>query len=107
MAQLSEILADPPTSSHGLGRHGLSEPSRVGEHRRMAEAAVADPAISDPEALEDEALAAAVIRLDTLARDVGEQRTAVQRVMDAITEEIGRRYREGLTSVDDLLEQQR
>ena len=105
VAELSAILADPPTGSHGMGRHRLSEPSRVGEHRRRAEAAVADPSISDPEALRDDELVAATERLDTLAREVGEQRTAVQQVMDALSEEIGRRYREGLTSVDDLLDQ--
>ena len=103
VAELSVVLADPPTSSHGMGRHGLSEPSRVGEHRRRAEAAVADPSISDPESLQDDELAAAVERLDTLAREVGEQRTAVQKVMDALSEEIGRRYKDGLTSVEDLL----
>ena len=106
VAELSAVLADPPTGSHGMGRHGLSEPSRVGEHRRRAEAAVADPSISDPEALSDDQLASAVERLDALAREVGEQRTAVQQVMDALSEEVGRRYREGLTSVDDLLDQE-
>jgi hypothetical protein len=103
VATLARTLADPPGPSHGLGRHGLAEPSRVGEHRRAAEAAVADPAISDPAALDDDALAAAVARLDALQGAVGTQRSAVQRAADALAAEIGRRYREGLISVDTVL----
>lgn len=104
VATLARTLADPPGPSHGLGRHNLAEPSRVGEHRRAAEAAVADPSISDPAGLDDDALAAAVARLDSLADAVGTQRTAVQQAADALVQEIGRRYREGLLTVDDVLE---
>lgn len=107
VASLSRTLADPPGPSHGLGRHGLVEPSRVGEHRRAAEAAVADPAISDPSAMSDEALDAAVTRLDGLQHDVGEQRTAVQEAADALSAELGRRYREGVLNVEDVLAEQR
>ncbi|MFC5381024.1 aerial mycelium formation protein [Aquipuribacter nitratireducens] len=104
VATLARTLADPPGPSHGLGRHNLAEPSRVGEHRRAAEAAVADPSISDPGGLDDDALAAAVARLEALADAVGTQRTAVQQAADALVQEIGRRYREGLLTVDDVLE---
>jgi hypothetical protein len=107
VASLARTLADPPGPSHGLGRHGLVEPSRVGEHRRAAEAAVADPATSDPSRLDEAALAAAVDRFDALQRQVGEQRTAVQRAADALSEELGRRYREGLLSVDEVLDPRR
>jgi len=104
VAALTKTLADPPGPSHGMGRHGLVEPSRVGEHRRAAEAAVADPALSDPAGMDDDALAAAISHLDGLQRDVGEQRAAVQRAADALTEELGRRYREGVLHVEDVLE---
>lgn len=104
VASLARTLADPPGPSHGLGRHGRTEPSRVGEHRRAAEAAVADPALSDPTALDDNALAAAVEHLDELQRAVGEQRAKVQHAADALSAELGRRYREGILSVDDVLD---
>lgn len=103
VAALTRTLADPPGPSHGMGKHGLVEPSRVGEHRRAAEAAVADPALSDPAGMDDEALAAAVARIDALQHDVGEQRAAVQHAADALTEELGRRYREGVLHVEDVL----
>ncbi|WP_336922470.1 RsiG family protein [Aquipuribacter sp. SD81] len=103
VARLARTLADPPGQSHGLGRHGLAEPSRVGEHRRAAEAAVADPSISDPGSLDDAGLAAAVERLQALADAVGRQRTAVQHAADALKDEIGRRYRDGLMTVEDAL----
>lgn len=103
VASLAKTLADPPGPSHGMGKHGLVEPSRVGEHRRAAEAAVADPSLSDPTGMDDEALAAAVAHLDGLQHDVGEQRAAVQRAADALTDELGRRYREGVLHVEDVL----
>ncbi len=71
VAWLARALADPPGPSHGLGKHGRVEPSRVGEHRRAAEAAVADPSLSDPAGMDDRALAAAIERLDALQREVG------------------------------------
>lgn len=107
VASLARTLADPPGPSHGMGKHGLVEPSRVGEHRRAAEAAVADPAASNPAGMSDEDLAAAVERFDGLQRQVGEQRTAVQKAADALSEELGRRYREGLLNVDDVLDAER
>lgn len=103
VASLSRTLADPPGPSHGLGRHVVAEPSRVGEHRRAAEAAVADPATSDPAGMDGERLAAAVAHLDALQREVGRLRSAVQRASDALSDELGRRYREGVLNVDDVL----
>ncbi len=103
VAALAKTLADPPGPSHGMGKHGLVEPSRVGEHRRAAEAAVADPALSDPAGMDEADLAAAIERLDGLQHDVGEQRAAVQKAADALTDELGRRYREGVLHVEDVL----
>jgi len=103
VAALTRTLADPPGPSRGLGRHGLVEPSRVGEQRRAAEAAVAGPAFSDPAGMDDDALAAAISHFDVLQQDVGEQRAAVQQAADALTEELGRRYREGVLHVEDVL----
>ncbi len=103
VASLARTLADPPGPSRGLGRHGLVEPSRVGEHRRAAEAAVADPALSNLSAMTDDELEQAVQRLDSLQRGVGDQRAAVQHAADALSQELGRRYREGVLDVKDVL----
>lgn len=106
VASLSRTLADPPGPSHGLGRHVVAEPSRVGEHRRAAEAAVADPAISDPSGLDDDQLAEAISHLDALQRETGDMRTAVQQASDALSAELGRRYREGVLNVEDVLDRE-
>jgi hypothetical protein len=101
--QLAKILADPSRSSHGMGRHITVEPSRVDEHRRKEEAIVADAEMSDVAHRTDDELAEALDRLRATEQEVSEVRRDVQRVMDALTAEIARRYREGEASVDDLL----
>ena len=101
---LAAVLADEgPRSDHGLGRHLTTDPSRVGEHRRAAEQAVDDVAASDPSPLDTEALAAAVAHLGDLERAVSENRHRVQAVMDLLTAEVARRYREGEAHVEDVL----
>ena len=79
------------------------EPSRVDEHRRDVEQIVADAAISDVEARTDDELVEAIDRLTAHEAEVSEVRREVQKVMDALTQEIGARYRDGSASVDDLL----
>jgi len=101
---LAAVLADHgPRSDHGLGRHLTTDPSRVGEHRRAAEKAVDDVAASDPSSLDDAALTAAVAHLADLERAVSENRHRVQAVMDLLTAEVARRYREGEAHVEDVL----
>ncbi|WP_432497079.1 RsiG family protein [Kineococcus gypseus] len=103
VARLTDVLADPRRTDHGMGRHSTVQPSRVGEHRRRAEAAVADPRLSDLSAMDDEQLAAARERLLDLERELSADRHRVQEVMDACTEEVTRRYREGVATVEDAL----
>jgi len=101
---LAAVLADQgPRADHGLGRHLTTDPSRVGEHRRAAEQAVHDVAASDPTSLDEQALAAAVAHLAELERAVSENRHRVQAVMDLLTAEVARRYREGEAHVEDVL----
>ncbi|WP_432535658.1 RsiG family protein [Kineococcus arenarius] len=103
VARLTDVLADPRRIDHGMGRHTTVQPSRVGEHRRRAEAAVADPRLSDLTAMDDDQLAAARERLLELEGELSADRHRVQEAMDACTEEITRRYREGVATVEDAL----
>ena len=104
VAHLAQVLADSPSrNDHGLGRFLSVEPSRVDEHRREVEQVIADVGISDVEAQDDGELRAALERLAEYERRVSELRHSVQQVMDSLTAEIGRRYKEGVASVDDLL----
>jgi glycerol-3-phosphate O-acyltransferase len=86
-----------------MGRFSSVEPSRVGEHRRRAELAVADPRMSDLSAMDDGQLAAARTRLEDLEHELSADRHRVQVAMDACTDEITRRYRDGVVSIDDAL----
>ncbi|WP_088282878.1 aerial mycelium formation protein [Kineosporia sp. A_224] len=92
---LSLVLADERRQDHGMGRHTVSEPSRIGEHRREAERAVADVGASATDDLSDEALAAAVAKLVDVEARVSRVRREVQGVVDALTAEIARRYAAG------------
>jgi hypothetical protein len=92
---LSLVLADERRQDHGLGRHTVSEPSRIGEHRREAERAVADVGAAAIGDLSDEALAAAVTKLVDVEARVSRVRREVQGVVDALTAEIARRYASG------------
>ena len=103
MGRLPEILADRARSSHGSGRFLTVEPSAVDERRQQVEQAAPDPAAGDLQARGDDELRAAHARLRELEEDVSRDRRQVQRVMDACTAEIGRRYKEGAARVDDLL----
>ncbi|TAK69973.1 MAG: aerial mycelium formation protein [Actinomycetota bacterium] len=104
---LADVLADDQRSTRGLGRHLSVEPSRVDEHRRAAEAVVADPLISDVTHRSDAELQSALARLRRHERDVSTNRHAVQTVVDALSAELTRRYRDGSASVDTLLSGQR
>jgi hypothetical protein len=103
VAHLSEVLADSVRTDRGLGRFLDVEPSRVGETRRAVEQVVSDIGISDVGSLDDDGLAAAQARLEETERSVSASRQRVQHVMDALTAEIARRYKDGAASVDDLL----
>jgi hypothetical protein len=75
----------------------------VGEYRRRAEQAVADVSASDPSGLDDEGLVTAIAHLADLEHEVSENRHQVQRVMDTLTAELGRRYASGEAKVEDVL----
>jgi hypothetical protein len=100
---LAEILSDPNRATRGMGKHYAVEPSRVDEHRRSVEKAIADAVVSDVSARSDDELAAALRSLQEHEHEVSEVRGRVQKVADALSGEIARRYKDGSASVDDLL----
>jgi hypothetical protein len=99
--QLAEILA--PDESHATSRGaavhvGLPEDEMMLARRRV-ERLVADAGISDPNALDDERLGEAVDRLFAEERSVSADRGKVIAVLDAVQDELKRRYKEDVSQV--------
>ena len=104
VGSLPQILADEPSGGpRGLGRHMSAEPSRADAHRRYVEALVADVDLSNPDSHDDASLRRVLETLEAEEQKVSESRRAVQKVMDALTGEVTRRYREGDADPSDLL----
>lgn len=107
--RLTRTLSDGESTRSGThGTRGASrfvhvEPSRVGEHRRRVEQLVADVGFSDLGAQSDDDLRGAIERLTGFEDSVSHERREVQHVVDACVHEIGRRYKEGGASIEDLL----
>ena len=101
---LAGILADEPRSpARGLGRHSNIEPGRVDSHRRYVEALVADVDLSDVSARTVDDLAHGMRVLSEEEQKLSVKRRDVQKVMDACTAEVTRRYRDGEADVNALL----
>src|SRR5688572_7432295 len=101
---LAAILADEPRGpARGLGRHTTVEPSRADSHRRYVEALVANVDLSDTGARSTDEIAHAMRTLSEEEQSISGKRRAVQKVMDACSAEITRRYRDGEADVDALL----
>ena len=102
---LPHILSDdgPAQGPRGMGRHISAEPSRADAHRRHVEQLVADVDLSNPDAHDDASLRRVLETLEAEETKVSESRRAVQKVMDALTAEVTRRYREGDANPSDLL----
>lgn len=105
LAELPQILGDPgPRSApRGLGKHAQFEPSRADEHRRYVEALVADVDLSDVTARTDEELRAALGVFEREESDLSDKRRRIFAVLDALSSEVTRRYRDGEADVSDLL----
>jgi hypothetical protein len=67
--------------------------------RRRVERLVADAGLSDPTALDDDALSEAVELMAGEERDLSEARGEVMRVLDAVQDELKRRYKDDPTLV--------
>ena len=93
--RLSEILAsDQPVTSRGEAMKVSLPEEEMLLARRRIERLVADAGISDPSDLDDERLQEAIDVLAGEEREVSAQRTDVHRVLDALQEELKRRYKE-------------
>jgi hypothetical protein len=102
--RLAQILAEEQRSpAHGLGRHTTLEPSRADQHRRYVERLVGDVDLSDVSSRDDDELRRTLETLTEEERKVSAKRREVQRVMDACSAEITRRYRDGEADVAALL----
>ena len=92
---LSEILAsDEPATSRGEAMHVSLPEEEMLLARRRIERLVADAGISDPTELDDPKLEEAIELLAGEEREVSAQRTDVLRVLDALQDELKRRYKE-------------
>jgi len=107
--RLVEILSDNAVGQApaGSGRHQPLEPSRAEAHRRHVEALVSDADLSDVGSLPVERLDLALRTYVAEEASVSQRRREVQRVVDALNDEIGSRYRAGSASVDRLLAAER
>jgi RsiG-like len=97
--RLSEILADDdhPVSSRGEAvRVSLPEDEMLLARRRV-ERLVSDATISDPAALADDELSAAIDALAAEERSVSGSRREVFAALDALQDELKRRYKEDPT----------
>jgi hypothetical protein len=105
VARLTHILAEGGNRGPavGMGRHQVTEPSRVGETRRADEGLAADVDLDDPSQLSPENLEEALERLRDSEHRVSEARKQVQGVIDIIGAEIARRYRDGDADISSLL----
>jgi hypothetical protein len=93
--RLSEILAsDQPVTSRGEAMKVSLPEEEMLLARRRIERLVADAGISDPSELDDDRLKEAVDVLAIEEREVSSQRGDVHRVLDALQDELKRRYKE-------------
>ena len=93
--RLSEILAsDQPVTSRGEAMKVSLPEEEMLLARRRIERLVADAGISDPSELDDDRLKEAVDVLAGEEREVSAQRGDVHRVLDALQDELKRRYKE-------------
>jgi len=102
--RLPEILADGPSPSRGsMPRTDVQTPDHP---RRRVELLVSDDTLLQLPDLADDRLEGILGTLHAAENDVSEQRKTLLAVLDALTEEIGRRYKSGEASPEDVLAQE-
>lgn len=74
------------------------------EGRRPVDRVLADDFLAHLPDIDEEELESIQLMLTETERDVSEQRRSVYEVLETLTGEVARRYREGIVSVTDFLE---
>jgi hypothetical protein len=99
--RLAEILApdESHVSSRGAAVHVGVPDDELAIARRRVERLVADAGISDPGSLPDDSLATAVDLLFSEERSVSADRAQVIAVLEAVQDELKRRYKEDVSQV--------
>ncbi|MGE5227923.1 MAG: aerial mycelium formation protein [Planctomycetaceae bacterium] len=97
--RLTAILADEehPTTSRGEAVRVVVPEEEMLLARRRVERLAADADLSDPSALDDDALATAIEALVTEEEGVSATRRQVLDVLDAVQDELKRRYKDDPT----------
>lgn len=104
IANLSTILADTPSSGRpGQGRYHSIEGPGDDAAGPEAELALAEPSMVNIASMDDDQLQDAIKGLQAHERQVSEGRNQVHQVIDRLSGELTRRYREGSADVNDLL----
>ncbi len=101
LERLPQILADDAPPSRGS--ISLKDPPSLEHPRRRVEKLVSDSTLANLGDLPDERIVEILGTLESAEAEVSEQRHAVQKVLDALTAEIGRRYRTGEANPEDVL----
>ncbi|MBI4729608.1 MAG: aerial mycelium formation protein [Acidobacteria bacterium] len=100
--RLAEILADEPRPSRGAFPQAVALPS-FDNPRRRVEKLVSDDTLASLPELPDDRVREIVEALRSAEQAVSEQRREVQRVLDEVTGEVGRRYKTGEADPTDVL----
>ncbi|KQS73634.1 hypothetical protein [Modestobacter sp. Leaf380] len=101
---LPEILSEKGRGpAHGLGRHQTVQPSSPADHEHWVNSLAPGVDLSDVGDLPDDQLETAARALAAGERGLSERRRGVQKVMDGLAGELGRRYRDGEADVAQLL----
>ena len=106
---LPDILADSDgeASSHFIVPKSLpvDPPDIPVEGRRSIDRVLGDDFLAHLPEIEDEELRSIQETLTDAERSISEQRRSVYEVLEILTGEVARRYRDGLASVTELLDQ--
>jgi len=104
---LPDILGDtpPPATGHAtVLLRDVAPPDLPHPGRRRIDYLLGDDVLTRLETVEDETLDRFDVALREEEREVSQQRAVVHKTLDALGAELQRRYRLGLTSVDELLD---
>ena len=101
---LPEILAEKGRGpAHGLGRHQTVQPAAPEDYESWVNALTPGVDLSDVTRLAEADLEQAARSLAAAESTLSERRRGVQRVMDGLAAELGRRYQNGEADVAALL----